>query len=108
MKLTKILNGIENLKAKGNVDIEIEGIENNSKNVKRDFLFVAIKGFSVDGHEFIKQAIENGAIAVVVEDTSKLKNIDLPENLTVIISQNTREFLALASCNFYRKSFQKV
>ena len=104
MNLTKILNGINNLKAKGNVDIEIEGIENNSKNVKNGYMFVAIKGFSVDGHEYIMQAIENGADVIVVEETDKLKNINIPENITIIISQNTREFLALASCNFYRES----
>ena len=108
MNLTKILNGIDNLKAKGNLDIEIEGIENNSKNVKKDFLFVAIKGFSVDGHEYIEQAIENGAAAIAVEDITKIKNIDIPESITIIVSQNTREFLAFASCNFYRKSIKKV
>jgi len=108
MKLSKILNGIDNLKAKGDLDLEIEGIENNSKNVKKGFLFVAIKGFSVDGHEYINQAIESGAIAIVVEDAAKIKNIDMPENITIIVSQNTREFLALASCNFYRKSIKKV
>ena len=108
MNLTKILNGIDNLKVKGTVDLEIEGIENNSKNVKKGFMFVAIKGFSVDGHEYIKQAIESGAVAIVVEEIAKLKNIDIPENITIILSQNTREFLALASCNFYRKSIKKI
>ena len=102
MNLSKILNGIDNLKAKGKIDLEIEGIENNSKNVKEGFMFVAIKGFSADGHEYIEQAIENGAIAIVVEETAKLRNISLPENITIIVSNNTREFLALASCNFYR------
>lgn len=102
MNLSKVLNGIDNLKAKGKIDIEINGIENNSKNVKKGFMFVAIKGFSVDGHEYVEQAIENGAVAIVVEETTKLRDIDLPENITIIISNNTRKFLALASCNFYR------
>ena len=107
MNLTKILNGIDNLKAKGNLDIEIEGIENNSKNVKNGFMFVAIKGFSVDGHEYIEQAIEKGATAIVVEDTAKLKSINIPDNTTIIVSSNTREFLALASCNFYGNPSKK-
>ena len=51
MNLKNILNGIEGLKAKGDLDIEINGIENNSQNVKKDFLFIAIKGFTVDGHD---------------------------------------------------------
>ena len=54
MKLKNILIGLEGLKAKGNLDLEINGIESNSKNIKEGFMFVAIKGFSVDGHEFIK------------------------------------------------------
>lgn len=101
MNLKNILNGIEGLKAKGNLDLEIEGIENNSKNVKKGFLFVAIKGFTVDGHKFINQAIENGASVVVIEENYDLKNINVPEGVTLIVSKDTREFLALSSANFY-------
>ncbi len=101
MNLKNILNGIEGLKAKGELNLEIEGIESNSKNVKKGFLFVAIKGFSADGHEFIAQAIENGAIAIVAEETFDMKTLKIPENVTLIVSKNTREFLALASANFY-------
>ena len=64
MNLKNILDGIEGLKAKGELDLEIEGIESNSKKIEKGFLFVAIKGFTVDGHEFIGSAIENGAVAV--------------------------------------------
>ena len=45
MNLKNILNGIEGLKAKGELDLEIEGIESNSKNIKKGFLFVAIKSY---------------------------------------------------------------
>ena len=58
MKLREILVGLQGLKAKGDLDLEIKGIEKNSKEVKEGYLFVAIKGFSVDGHEFIESAIE--------------------------------------------------
>ena len=49
MNLKNILSGLQGLKAKGNLDLEIEGIESNSKNVRQNFLFVAIKGFVSDG-----------------------------------------------------------
>ena len=101
MNLKNILSGIEGLKAKGDLDLEIEGIESNSKNVKKGFLFVAIQGFNIDGHEFINQAIENGAIAIVAEETHDIRKLKVPENVTLIVSKNTREFLALASANFY-------
>ena len=107
MNLKNILNGIEGLKAKGELDLEIEGIESNSKNIKEGFLFVAIKGFNVDGHEFIAQAIENGAVAIAVEETCDIKSLNIPVNITLIVSPNTREFLALVANNFYSHPSEK-
>ena len=101
MKLKNILIGLEGLKAKGDLDKEIKGIESNSKNIKEGFMFVAIKGFSVDGHEFINEAIENGATVVVLEEGFELKSIKIPKDVTVILSKNTREFLAISASNFY-------
>ena len=101
MKLKNILVGLEGLKAKGNLDIDISGIESNSSKVKNNDLFVAIKGFSVDGHKFINDAINNGATAIAVEEGFNVKEINIPENVTIIMSKNNRELLAIASCNFY-------
>ena len=107
MNLKNILDGIEGLKAKGELDLEIEGIESNSKKIEKGFLFVAIKGFTVDGHEFINNAIENGATAVVVDESCDLKALKIPSNVTLIVAKDTREFLALASANFYGNPSQK-
>ncbi len=107
MNLKNILDGINGLKAKGELDLEINGIESNSKNIKEGFLFVAIKGFSVDGHDFIDNAIENGAIAVVVDISCNLKSLKIPAGVTLIVSENTREFLAYASANFYGRPSEK-
>lgn len=107
MKLKNILSGLKGLKAKGDLELEIEGIESNSKNIKPGYLFVAIKGFSVDGHTYIESAIENGAIAVVVEEGFDLKSVKFPEDITIIMAQNTRELLAIASCNFYGNPSKK-
>ena len=107
MNLKKILNGIEGLKANGNLDIEIEGIESNSKNVKNGYMFVAISGFNSDGHDYIQNAIENGATVVVAENIKKINKDSLPNNVTLIIAENTREFLALSSCNFYNNPSKK-
>ena len=107
MNLKNILNGIEGLKAKGELDLEIQGIESNSKKIEKGFLFVAIKGFTVDGHDYIENAIENGAIAVVVDISCDLKKLKIPSNVTLIVSNNTREFLSFASANFYGNPSQK-
>lgn len=46
-------------------DFEVRGISSNSKQIKQDFIFVAIKGFSDDGSRFIEEAVERGAKAIV-------------------------------------------
>ena len=107
MELRKILVGLENLKAKGNLDININGIESNSKNVKEGYLFIAIKGFSVDGHQFVNNAIEAGAKAIIVEEGCDLKSIKLPEDITLIMAKDTREALAICSCNYYGNPSRK-
>ena len=101
MELKRILIGLEGIKAKGNIDIEIAGIEKNSKEVKQGYMFVAIKGFSTDGHQYVESAIENGAIAVMVEESCDFKSLNIPENITVLVVKDTREALAICSSNFY-------
>jgi len=108
MKLNEILMGFENLKAKGDLEKEIKGIENNSKEIQKGYMFVAIKGFTHDGHDFIEEAIKNGATVIVAEEGFNIKKIDFPEDITVIVVKNTREFLAIASCNFYKNPSKKM
>ncbi len=107
MELKKVLVGIENLKARGNLDIEINGIESNSKNIKEGYMFVAIKGFSVDGHEFISNAIEAGAKVIMVQNDCDIKKLKIPEDITLIVANDTREALAICSCNFYDNPSRK-
>ena len=107
MRLSKILVGLENLKAKGDLDIDITGLESNSKNVKEGYLFIAIKGFSVDGHDYINNAIEAGAKAIMVQEGCDLKKIKLPSDVTLIMAKDTRHALAICSCNFYNNPSRK-
>ena len=79
MNLKKILIGLEGLKIKGNIESEINGIESNSKEIKEGYLFIAIKGFDTDGHQYIKGAIENGATAIMMEDGYDVKQLAIPE-----------------------------
>lgn len=101
MELKKVLYGLKGIKAKGNVDIDIKGLEKNSKEIKKGFMFIAIKGFSVDGHEFIDSAIENGATVVMVEEGCDLKKLKIPEDVTLLMVKNTREAMAICASNFY-------
>lgn len=109
MELKNILVGIENLKVKGDLKLNIENIRNNSKDVKENDLFVAIKGFDFDGHAHIKEAIEKGARAVIAEQSEFTKEMlkEVPENVTLILAENTRYALAIAACNFYENPSRK-
>ena len=108
MELKKILVGLEGIKAKGNVDLEIKGIEKNSKEVKEGYMFVAIKGFSTDGHKYVESAIENGATAVMVEEGCDLKSLNISENITILMVPDTRKALAICSSNFYGNPSEKL
>ena len=108
MELKRILLGIEGIKAKGNLDIEIEGIEQNSREIKEGYLFVAIKGFATDGHKYVKSAIENGAIAVLLQSDCDLKSLEIPENVTILVVDDTRKALAICASNFYGNPTSKL
>ena len=66
MKLSKLLEGVEVLNEYQ--DIEIANIESDSRKVKENTLFICLKGENNDGHDYINQAIESGAIAIVVNE----------------------------------------
>ena len=107
MELRRVLEGLKNIKVRGNLDLEISNIENNSKKVTPDSLFVAISGFDFDGHKFVGEAIENGATAVMLDMNADLKGIKIPAGVTVIIAEDTRYALAISACNFYGNPSRK-
>ena len=101
MELKNLLRGLENFKTKGNLDIDIKKVESNSKKVIPDSLFIAIKGFDFDGHEYVEEAIKNGATAVMLDISADLKKVKIPAGITVILTSNTRLALAIVACNFF-------
>ena len=101
MNLKQMLIGLEGLKVKGDLEIDIKGIEKNSKEVKSGYLFVAIKGFAVDGHNYIEDAIKSGASAIMIQEGCDLKSFKVPAGVTVVMAKDTREALAITSSNFY-------
>lgn len=109
MELKKILAGCAELKAKGNLELEIKNITSDSREVKQGDMFVAIKGFDVNGHDFVKKAIENGAKVVLVNE-DELANIKeyITPDVTLVVTKDTREALAKCACNFYDNPSEKV
>ncbi len=108
MNLKNILQGIENIKGKGNFDIEIENIESDSRKITKNGLFFAIKGFAVDGTDYINSAVENGAVAVVIEDEKDIKKINNINDITIALVPNIRKAMAISACNFYDNPSKKL
>jgi len=100
MVLSKILDRIEGLVFRGNLETEVSEICYDSRKVTSNCMFVAIKGFKTDGHEYITSAIEKGAAVIALEEGAY--DVDsIPETISVIIAKDTRELLALMACNYY-------
>lgn len=110
MELKNILSGLEELKVKGNLDIDVKTIKNNSKTVEENDMFVAIKGFDDDGHNHIEEAIKNGAKAILAQEDGINKEIikQIPEDRTLILTKDTRYALAICACNFYKNPSKKM
>ena len=75
-------------------DIEIQSIETDSRNVKRGSLFVCLQGFQTDGHLYVAEAIDNGAVAVIAEKT-------VESTVPVIYVNDSVRALALVVNEFY-------
>jgi UDP-N-acetylmuramoyl-L-alanyl-D-glutamate--2,6-diaminopimelate ligase len=95
MLLKDLTSIIEHEYVNGDQNAEISGIAYDSRRVKPGDLFVCIKGFKVDGHEFISQAIGQGAAAVIVE--KEVEDAKVP----LIKVKNSRRALALISAAFF-------
>lgn len=96
MKLTKLLERLKYEVVQGNDDIEITKLVNDSRKVSQGSVFVCISGAVVDGHEFVQDVAAKGAVAVIVE-----KDVEAPENMTVIKVEDTRYALALTSAAYF-------
>ena len=96
MRLHQLLR-VAGLPAVHTSEHEITGITADSRQVRPGMLFVAIPGFTRDGHEFVADAISRGAVAVAVE-----RNVVVPDGISRIVVSSSREALAHLSSAFFR------
>ena len=68
MNLQQLIKVLDKPEIKGNVSVEISGIQSDSRKVESGCLFVAVRGTAVDGHKFVASAIEKGAVTIVCEE----------------------------------------
>ncbi len=110
MELTELINSVHAIQVAGNVQRkDVAGICYDSRKVVKNSVFVAIKGFSLDGHRFILDAINKGAIAIVLEDNSIIPDeIFIHRDVTKILVHNSREALAELSNYLYKEPSKKI
>src|SRR5712691_7428912 len=101
MNFQQLLDGVEVLSRTG--DAEVTAVEYDSRRVRLGSLFVAIKGETSDGSQYIDAAIANGAVAVVAETTF----VPRPVIAAARVS-HARRALARISANFYHRPAEKL
>lgn len=88
----------------GSTGVDVRGIEFDSRHVALNDVFVAIKGSVVDGHEFIKQACDQGAVAIVCEELPEL----IINGITYVKVSDANMALAYMADNFYQQPSKEL
>jgi UDP-N-acetylmuramoyl-L-alanyl-D-glutamate--2,6-diaminopimelate ligase len=104
INLKNIIKNINYSEISGNTDISISGLSFDSRNTKPGHLFFAVKGAKSDGHQFINQAFDNGAVAVICE----IKPNQTYKDKVIIIVDNSAETLGIAASVFYGNPSSKL
>lgn len=107
MLISKILANIATIKSYSN-DVEINNITDDSRKVGKGDLFVAVCGVIYDGHNFVEHAVENGAIAVVINRSSYVPCLASCRHVQVIEVDDTSKALGKIASNFYDHPSQKL
>ena len=104
MRLNELLKNVETLNITGDVEVEITGVNIDSRRIEKGHLFVAIPGTQTDGHKFIPKAIELGAAAVLCE---KMPEEQTPE-VTYIQVASTEDAVGKVATLFYGDPSRKL
>jgi len=95
--LKDILYKVSLEKVVGNTAVAFRELQFDSRKVGLDDVFIAIKGTQSDGHQFIKKAIDQGALAVVCQQIPK----EIINGITYLQVQDTQQALAIMASHFY-------
>jgi UDP-N-acetylmuramoyl-L-alanyl-D-glutamate--2,6-diaminopimelate ligase len=115
-RLSEIVSDIAAVQMYGPQDAAVAGITTDSRQVSRGFVFAAIEGDHVDGHRFVQQAIEAGAVCVVVQlrqYEDGLKELLTPaycqhNGTTVAIVRDSREAVAVLADRFHHSPAREL
>lgn len=84
-------------------DIEYLGLEYDSRKIEKDFIFVALEGSVVDGHDYIDKAVEKGAKCIIVS-----KEVETKHEANYVLVENLRQKLSEIASNFYDHPQNKI
>ena len=101
MKLRDITEGLEILECSADAQTEIRSVTCDSRKVESGAMFIAIKGFSTDGHNFIAKAVEDGAAVILCSDA-------IPEGVKAVRVRDSRAAMAIVADNFYGHPSRKL
>lgn len=102
MKLSEILKGLS-YTCSNFSDCEIKDIAYDSRKCGEGILFVCLVGAFTDGHKYIQSAYDKGSRVFLCE-----REVYLPDDAAVIITDNTRSALAKISCNFFENPSRDI
>jgi len=104
MLLSELIRVINPIEVKGATDKEIAGIEIDSRLIKQNYLFTAMRGTQTDGHKYIPTAIDKGAVAVLCEDIPT----ETIEKVTYVCVADSEEAVGKVATHFFGDPTQKL
>lgn len=104
MKLEGLLSNIKPIKVEGSLDVEITGVNIDSRKIQPGHLFVAMKGTQTDGHAFIPKALELGAVAILCEDMPQERK----EGVTYVQVESTEDAVGPVATMFYGEPSKRL
>ncbi len=117
MTLSRILDGVSVAKMFQTMygrmvvthEVEVRGIQYDSRKVRREEMFVAMRGGASDGHAFIERAVANGANVVVMEDDDACPDaFFMHAGVVKIVVADARKALAIMSANFFGRPSERL
>ncbi len=104
MRLKELLKNVEVLNVIGDVEVDIKGVNIDSRRIEAGHLFVAIPGTQTDGHKFIPKAIEQGAVAVLCEYFPNKRE----PGVTYVAVESTEAWVGEVATQFYDDPSRKL
>ena len=96
MKISELIKNVKYTSITGSTEKEIASLCHDSRKAEKDCAFVCITGVKSDGHEYVKEVINKGAVLIVAE-----KELEVPQGVTLVITENTRTALADMSAAWF-------